>query len=62
MEVTFVEAFMEASMEVTFVEAFMEVSVDVASVEASVEVNSLEASTKKFRGSNVHVMEVWKRS
>ena len=58
MEVTFVEAFMEASVEVTFVEAFMEASVEAASVEASVEafmeasveVNSLGASTKNFRG------------
>ena len=44
-EVTFVEAFMEASVEVAFVEAFME---------ASVEFNSLEASMQDFRGSNFH--------
>ena len=51
-EVTFVEAFIEASVGKTFVKAFMEASVEVAAVEASVDVNSLEASTKNFRGGN----------
>ena len=48
MEVTFVEAFMEASVEVAFVEASVE-----SFKEASVEANSLEASTQNVLGCNL---------
>ena len=49
MEVTFVEAFTEASVEETSAEVYVE-----ALTEASVETTSVEVSTTKFRGSKFH--------